>query len=133
MNAQPLNGVTMAHPHDGFVNRVMARVDAYERARARRRAWIGAGVYAVYALALVAAPFALFGSELTVSTFAAFIASFATALPLDLSVLVGALATTLGAILSGLNGVWLLVYAVGAFALTLMWLGVLVAPLKMRS
>jgi hypothetical protein len=31
----------MVAPSAGFTNRVMARIDAHERAQAQRRAWIG--------------------------------------------------------------------------------------------
>ncbi len=128
MNSEQFNGITMASPSEGFVQRVMARVDAYERARARRRAIIGAGVCGVFAFALMGALFALFGVESTVSLIASGIASLAIALPLDVSILGEAVITTFGAIRSGLDGVLALAYAFGVFALTMLWLGIVVAP-----
>src|SRR5574341_2230776 len=51
--ARPLAG-TMIPPSAGFVNRVMARIEERQRAQARQRAWIGAGLLVAGAGVLIA-------------------------------------------------------------------------------
>ncbi len=133
MSAQQLNGVAMTEPREGFVNRVMARIAARERARTQRRAIAGIAVYALGAAAVLAVLFSAAGGDFAQFTFSnalETLIALATSLPLDLAVLVQALSTTLGAILAATAGVTLSLYALGAFGLTMLWVWIAIAPSK---
>lgn len=59
---------TMLSPTPGFTVRVMTRIEAYERARARRRALLGIGLLVV--AALIVSAFIIFSLALWVSALA---------------------------------------------------------------
>jgi len=112
---------TMISPSAGFTARVMTRIEARERAQARRRAVIGAGLLVAAAVALftlIAIWFAsLVGSLL--SNPAAIAATVQAVLPVvDL---LDAFRVAAFAILRNVNGMILLAYALGVLVLTTLW------------
>jgi hypothetical protein len=124
----------MMSPSSGFTPRVMARIEERERANARRRAVIGAGVLVAAASAL----FALVGlwiaswiSALLASPGAVFTALAAVSPMLD--DLLAALWVAALAIWQNVNGVMLLVYAAVVLALTLVWARVVTGPFQHSS
>jgi hypothetical protein len=125
---------TMMSPSSGFTTRVMARIEERERALARRRAVVGAGVLVAAAAAL----FALVGlwiatwiSALLVSPGAVF-SALVTVSPMLDDLLVAFWVAAL-AIWQNVNGVMLLVYAAVVLALTLVWAHVVTGPFQHPS
>jgi hypothetical protein len=121
-NEARLNHAKMVSPSTGFASRVMARIEERERAQARQRAVIGAGLLVAAAIALLAfvaiwiagwisavlaSPGAILTTALVVSPLA--------------SDWLDALRIAAFAILQNVNVVILLVYALGVLALTTFW------------
>ena len=125
---------TMVPPSAGFTARVMTRIEERERARARRRAVIGAGLLVAVASALVA----LFGlwvaawvSTLLASPSAIF--TMLKAVSPMLGDVLDALWVAVLAILQNVNGVMLLAYASVVLALTVVWARVATGPFQRPS
>ncbi len=125
---------TMMSPSSGFAPRVMARIEERERANARRRAVIGAGVL----VAAVVALFALVGlwiatwiSALLVSPGAVF-SALVTVSPMLDDLLVAFWVAAL-AIVQNVNVALLLAYAAIVLALTLVWARVVTGPFQHSS
>ena len=125
---------TMMSPSAGFASRVMARIEERERARARRRALIGAGLLVAAALAL----FALAGLWIAtwisalVASPSAILTALAAVSPV-LGDLVSALWVAALAILENVNGVMLVAYASFVLALTIVWARVVTGPFQPSS
>ena len=125
---------TMMSPSAGFASRVMARIEERERARARRRALIGAGLLVAAALAL----FAFAGFQVA-AWIGALLASpdaiFTTLVAVSpvLGDLVNALWVAALAILQNTNGVMLVAYASFVLALTIVWARVVTGPFQPSS
>ncbi len=128
---------TMMSPSNRFTPRVMARIDERERAQARRRAVIGAGLLVAAAIALLvlivisiaawidvllASPGAIFTTLLAVS-------------PL-IGELLEAAWVVATALLRNMNGSLMLAYALSVLGLTVLWArvatGTFQSPLKIK-
>lgn len=124
----------MVSPLPGFPDRVMARVQMYKQAQARRRAVIATGLLAVafvgslalmgFALASTFDEFTSFPSRMT-SLFVLAV-SFAG----ELYSLFDAMWLTVLTIASSINGIVVVAYACAAVALTLLWLRVAFGPFQ---
>ncbi len=124
----------MVSPLPGFPDRVMARVQMYKQAQARRRAVIATGLLAVafvgslalmgFALASTFDKFTSFPSRMT-SLFVLAV-SFAG----ELYSLFDAMWLTVVTIASSINGIVVVAYACAAVALTLLWLRVAFGPFQ---
>ncbi len=125
---------TMMSPSTGCTRRVMARLEERERAPARRRALIGAGVLVAAALVL----FAIVG--LWIATWigtllaspSAILTTLVTVSPV-LADLLDALWVAVLALLQNANGVMLVAYATVVLALTLVWARVVTGPFQHSS
>ncbi len=124
----------MMSPSSGFTRRVMARIEERERANARRRAVIGAGLL----VAVTSTLFALVGlwiaawiSALLASPGAIFTALAAVSPMLD-DLLVAFWVAAL-AIVQNVNVALLLAYAAIVLALTLVWARVVTGPFQHSS
>jgi hypothetical protein len=119
---------TMLSPRAGFTARVMARIEAQERARAYRRAIIGSGLLVLSAVALLASAGLLVASlaevlVLSPSTLAPILQALEPLGWLVQAVLESvwlAASTFVGAV----GSIPMLGYALGVFALTLLWIRV---------
>ncbi|MDE3089220.1 MAG: hypothetical protein KGJ80_07530 [Chloroflexota bacterium] len=125
---------TMMAPSAGFTARVMTRIEERERAQARWRAVVGAGLLVAVASTL----FALFGlwvaawiSTLLASPSAIF--TMLTAVSPMLGDLLDALWVAALAILQNVNGVMLAGYASIVLALTIVWARVVTGPFQPSS
>jgi len=133
-NDARFNHAKMMSPSSGFTPRVMARIEERERAQARRRAVIGAGLLVAAASAL----FVLLGlwvaawiSILLASPSAIF--TMLTAVSPMLGDLLNALWVAALAILQNVNGAMLLAYASVVLALTVVWARVATGPFQRPS
>jgi anti-sigma factor RsiW len=130
-NETRFNHATMVSPSAGFTSRVMARIEERERARARQRALIGAGLLvaaAVGVFALLAVWIAAWLGALLASPGAILTALLAVA-PLA-GELWEALWVASLAILQNVNGGMLLTYALIVLALTVVWARVVTGSLQ---
>jgi hypothetical protein len=106
----------------GFTARVMARIEERERAQARRQAMLGAGLLVVAASALLA-----FSGVALASLLAVLAASPDTTIRMIMTLspsafaLLEAMWVALAAIVRRADSAPMLVYALGVFALTLVW------------
>src|SRR5574341_977644 len=123
MSEEPITK-TMIPPSAGFVNRVMARIEERQRAQARQRAWIGAGLLVVGAGVLIALSILIVGGWIaqwlptdSYGSLAAFLAIWM----IETSALIEAIILALLAVADQLNQVQVLAYALFAFALTVLW------------
>ena len=133
-NDARFNHAKMVSPATGFTRRVLARIEERERAQARRRAVIGAGLLVAAASAL----FVLLGlwvaawiSILLASPSAIF--TMLTAVSPMLGDLLNALWVAALAILQNVNGAMLLAYASVVLALTVVWARVATGPFQRPS
>lgn len=116
------NHATMVAPAAGFTARVMARIEERERAQARRRVMLGAGLLVVAASTLLA----LIGVALA-SLLAVLAASPDTTIRMIMTLspsafaLLEAMWVALAAIVRSADSAPMLAYALGVFALTLVW------------
>ena len=121
-NETRFNHATMASPSAGFTFRVMARIEERERAQARQRALIGAGL-------LVAAAISAFA--LSVIWIAAWVKPLLTNPGATLVELItvavlagelwGALSVAVLAVLQNVNSVMFVAYALCVLILTMIW------------
>ncbi len=124
---------TMAAPAPGFTERTMARIQLYERARARRRAMIGAGLLAITAAAVLLVVVLWLGS-FVVSVIAS--PDVLVALLNTVSVLGDTLGTLTAALwIAGVafveaGSVQLLVYALVVCGLLLIWVRIVGGPFQ---
>ncbi|MBI3913994.1 MAG: hypothetical protein HY327_07390 [Chloroflexi bacterium] len=121
---QESHPITLISPPPGFVERVMARVQERERADARRRALIGAGVFAVGVAGLSVWIAAWIGVDLGAFNPIETFTMLATTAPFDLTALADALPLAAAAILTGWANLPVLPFALGALGLTWLWLRV---------
>lgn len=122
---------TMMSPSSGFTTRVMTRLEERERARARRRAVIGAGLLVAAAVAFVAVTTLWIAAWINVllASPSALLATAQTILPL-IGGFVEALWVAAAAILRAVDSVQMLAYAVIVLALTAIWARVVTGPSK---
>jgi hypothetical protein len=129
MSEQQMIQATMVSPAPGFTGRVMARVQAYERARARRRALIGAGVLAASAAGLVATAMFLVVSQiiaLVTNPDAIPAATDAVGQTLNaVDALADAAGITTRVVAGDIGAIQILAFAVFVLMLTLVWVRVL--------
>jgi hypothetical protein len=115
----------MVAPSAGFTNRVMARIDAHERAQAQRRAWIGIILLTMFVMGVFAlAAFWIFSWIVSIVTTPSTIAPIV----LAVSSLVGdsgsLMQATWGAVMAIARNVSegsLIVYALIVLAMTALW------------
>ena len=120
--------MTMISPAPGFTARVMAKIVERERAQARRRAAIGAGLLVAAAGALVA----LLGGVLVVVGFVfatnsdVILGSLIALVPFvtTCTTLIEALWISVTVVSANIGAVHMLAYALGVFVLTLLWVRV---------
>jgi len=128
---------TMMTPAAGFTSRVMARIAEYERAQARRRALIGsallviaagvililvAGWLSAWIAALITTPSALVSLWSTLATLAFWTRKF-----------IEMVWTAMTVITDQVDASQLLMLGIGVFALTLIWVRVVIGPFRFSS
>jgi len=117
--------VTMVAPAAGFTHRVMAHIEAHERAQAQRRAWIGIilltmfvmGVFALVALWLISWIVSIVA---TPSTFAPIVLAVSSLLD-DGGAMTQATWVAVMTIARNVGEGSLIVYAFGVLAMTALW------------
>jgi hypothetical protein len=127
----------MVSPAPGFTARVMARLEARERAQARRRAVIGAGLLVVAASALLAFVGMALASWLSVvmerpSTIVSLVVALSPVAD-RLLALLEALWVAAIALARSVDSVAMLAYALAVLAFTLLWARVALGSFQLTS
>lgn len=128
---------TMIAPSAGFTSRVMTRIAEHERAQARRRALIGSVLLVIVAIAiLVLVAWSLFvwvsafitTPSAVISVFNAF-----STLTFWIRTFIEMLWTVATIIIENVGVAQMLVLAIGVFALSIVWVRVVVGPFQLSS
>jgi hypothetical protein len=128
---------TMIAPNAGFTSRVMARIAEHERAKARQRALIGSAllvIAAIIILALVALWLVSWVAVLvSMPQLAVAVLGALATLAFWVGVALNACWVAVGAIAENIGAVQMVVLALVVFALTMVWMRVVVGPFQFSS
>lgn len=128
---------TMVAPAPGFTARVMARLEARERAQAQRRAVVGAGLFVVAASALLAFVGMVIASWISMlverpGTIVSLVVTLSPAADRLLALLKALWVAAIALARSG-DSVIMLMYALAVLALTLLWGRVALGSFQLTS
>ncbi len=129
---------TMVSPAPGFTIRVMARIEARERARARRQAIVGAGLLflATGVVSALLAGLLLSVLGIVLMNPDVFIATLVSLTPLVdfVTTIAEALWIAVGVLAENISAAQMLTFALGVLALTLLWVRVVTgSPLRLLT